>query len=934
MPSPFRTAAGAALLLCLASPLRAAPPEMTFEKYRLQNGLDVILHVDHAVPIVHVEVWYKVGSKDEAPGRTGFAHLFEHMMFQGTKQIPEDAYFKYLGQTGASARNGSTSTDRTNYFETLPASELELGLWLESSRMGFLLDRPSFSATLQNQRDVVKNERRQRIENAPLGGVARVELEALFPPGHPYHHEVMGSMKDLDAATEADIRAFFNKYYAPNNAVLLIAGDIDVARVKGLVEKYFGPIPVGPPVERLSAPTIPAPTAERQIAMEAKVNLPRALMAWNTVPIFAPGDADLDLLSSVLGGGKSSRLYRRLVLEMKIAQSVSAVHISRLLGGTFEITYVPLQGHKLGELETVINQELEKLRAQPVAAAELERARNETKTDLVRGLETLQGLAGRLLTYDVFAGDPAYLGRDLDRYETATPATLQKWATQILRGQARVTIDVEPNSNAPIMGRLLNPQSAPERSPPTPAIAEKPTSRQTPDAEFRQKLPATGEKSAFRVPAVKRFKLKNGLRVILAESHKLPLVGVEMVVRSGNGANPQSKAGLADLVADMLDEGTASRSATEIAEQIAQLGATLSTNATWDASSLSVSALSENIDRALDVWADVLLRPAFSEDDLARVRENLLSSLARRKDSPPLVAGVAFARALFGDSHPYGSPSSGTEASVAGITRADVQAFFDKYYRPNNAVLVVAGDIGEADLRAKMEKLLAGWKPRPVPAVKIPKPPSIEKTRIFLVDKAGAPQSSIRIGLLGIERKNPDYYRALVMNQILGGSFKRLTLNLRETKGWTYGVGSMFEARRAPGPWTAGGEFVAEHTADSVAEILKEISALRSEDVGDKELKETKDEIVRAFPARFATANQVAAQMAALAVYDLPDKELENFTARISSVSAADVRKTAQKYLRPDNLVVVVVGDRNRVEASLRKIADVELRDIDGAPIK
>jgi len=298
------------------------------------------------------------------------------------------------------------------------------------------------------------------------------------------------------------------------------------------------------------------------------------------------------------------------------------------------------------------------------------------------------------------------------------------------------------------------------------------------------------------------------------------------------------------------------------------------------------------------------------------------------------VAGVAFARALYGESHPYGWPQSGSEESVGRITQADVRSFFEKYYRPNNAVLVVAGDISEANLRAKMEGLLAAWKPKPVPVVKIPKAPTVEKTRIFLVDKAGAPQSSIRLGLIGIERKTPDYARALVMNQILGGSFRRLTLNLRETKGWTYGVASMFEARRTPGPWTAGGEFVAEHTADSVAEIFREIVALRSDEVGDKELKETKDEIVRAFPARFATANQVAAQMAALAVYDLPDKELETFTARIASVTAADVRKTAQKYLHPDNLVVVVVGDRSRIESSLRRIGEVELRDLDGAPIK
>jgi zinc protease len=663
------------------------------------------------------------------------------------------------------------------------------------------------------------------------------------------------------------------------------------------------------------------------------------MQAWNTVPIFAPGDAELDLLAKVLAGGNSSRLHRRLVYELKIAQSVSANHISRLLGGTFEIAYVPLQGHTLAELESVIDEELAKLRDKPVEAVELERARNEIKTESVRGLESLQGVAGRLLTYDVFAGDPDYLGRDLGRYETATPEALQKWAELILRVRSRVNIKVEPNGAAPLMGRVVGP--APKDVPPAKAPVsstepvDKSKPRQTPDAEFRAKTPATGESTAFKIPAVKRFRLKNGLRVILAESHKLPLVGVELVVRTGNGANPADKAGLADLVADMLDEGTATRSATQIADEVAQLGASLQTNATWDASSVSVQSLTENVDRSLEVWADVLLNPAFADADLGRVRDNLLSTLARRKDSPPLVAGVTLARVLFGERHPYGWPASGTQESVRKIERADIQDFFGKFYRPNNAVLVVAGDIGEADVRAKMEKLLSGWKAKPLPRSAMPRGAMFDgQTEISLIDKPGSAQSSIRVGTLGIERKNPDYYRALVMNQILGGGFKRLALNLRESKGWTYGVGSMFEARRSPGPWTAGGEFVAEHTADSVAEILKEISNLRTDEVTDKELRDTKEEIIRAFPARFATANQVAGQMATLAVYDLPDNEWQGFVGKIAAVSAADVRKTAQKYLNPDHMRVVVVGDRTRIESSLGKLGKVELRDFDGALVR
>ena len=934
-------------------------PDIAFEKYRLGNGLDVILHVDHRVPIAHVEVWYKVGSKDEVRGKTGFAHMFEHMMFQGTKHIPEDAYFKYLSQAGASARNGSTSTDRTNYFETLPASQLELGLWLESSRMGFLLERThdgnpervptpsraaalpaepagsarvSFHESFANQRDVVKNERRQRVDNAPLGAATRLELEALFPTGHPYQHEVIGSMEDLDAASEGDLKDFFNRYYAPGNAVLLIAGDIDTAVTKGLVEKYFGPITAGPPIDRVAVPAMPTPQAERRLAMEAKINLPRGHMVWNTVPVFAPGDAELDMLANILGEGKGSRLHQRLVYQLKIAQSVSVHHGSRVLGGSFEIAYTAMQGHTLAEIEKVIDEELDKLRATPPTAEEVERAQNQIKTDLLRSMEPLAGLASRLLYYATFAGDPSYLRNDLDRYGQATPEMLGSWARNILTKNARVITSAEPNPQAPIMGRLVNAPVPTKPGPPAAnaAKAARVAARNTPDAAFRATLPRPGEKHPFKVPAVKRFRLRNGLPVILAESHKLPLVGVDLVVKTGNSANAKDKAGLASLVANMLDEGTKKRTATQIADEVAQLGATLSALASWDASAVSLSTMAENLDRSLAVWADVLLNPAFAEDELARVVDNLVSMLAQRKDYPSVVAGQVFSRSLWGDSHPFGWPDTGTETSLHKLTRADLKRFYDTFYAPNNAVLVVSGDITEKELHAKIEPLLATWKAKKLGAIKLPRVLAADKPRIVLVDKPGAPQSSIRIGLPAIERKNPDFYRALVTNNILGGVFKRLTMNLRETKGWTYGVSSQFDARRAPGPWTVGGEFVASHTAESIEEIGKEIEKLRSDDVTDKELADTKGEIIGAFPARFATAAQLASQMAALAVLDLPATEFDGFMAKIAAVTKEDVKRMAQKYMRPDNLLIVVVGDRASNEAALRKLAEVERRDLDG----
>ncbi len=490
------------------------------------------------------------------------------------------------------------------------------------------------------------------------------------------------------------------------------------------------------------------------------------------------------------------------------------------------------------------------------------------------------------------------------------------------------------------MGRLRHAAAAPQSAPLVDAGAQAkhpPTqiaSRVTPDAPFRAKLPPAGETHPFKIPPVKRLRLRNGLSVILAESHKLPLVNVSVWIKTGSSANPKDKAGLASLTANMLDEGTKNRTATEIANQIGQLGASLATYATWDASVVSFFALTENLDRGLPVWSDVLLNPAFTVDDTKRVVDNLRASIAQRKDYPPVVANQVFARALWGDSHPFAWPDVGTDASVAALGPADLRHFYDTYYAPDNALLVVSGDITEQQLRTLIQPALVGWKARKVPTTKLPKTSPPEKPRVILVDKAGAPQSSIRIGLAGIARKNPDYYGALVANQILGGTFHRLTMNLRETKGWTYGVSSQLDARRLDGPWAVSGEFVAERTADSVQEVIKEIDKLRADEVSDKELAEVKNEIIGAFPARFATAEQVASQVAALAIYDLPATELEKFTKKIAAVDKTRVRKMAQKYFRPDNLLIVVVGDRGSNEAALRKIADVELRDLDGNVIE
>ncbi len=484
-----------------------------------------------------------------------------------------------------------------------------------------------------------------------------------------------------------------------------------------------------------------------------------------------------------------------------------------------------------------------------------------------------------------------------------------------------------PVTAVPPISPTIVVSAAPAPSTPVPE-------RQSPDAPFRQHAPAATAEPTFTPPHWKRFKLKNGLDVFLVEFHDLPLVDFNLMVKAGGAANPADKAGLADLTARMLDEGTKTRGAIEIADQIAALGATLSTGGSWDASNVSLSTLTRNLDPALQIFADVVQHPAFDDKEFARVRDNLLTAITRRKDSPPMVAGLALSHLLYGAKHPYGWPITGTEASIKKLTPADLRAFYGAYYHPNNAALIVAGDTTEAALRGKLEAAFKGWRGKHVPARRLPAPTgAASETKIFLIDKAGAPQSSIRVGLVGIERQSPDYFPVTVMNLILGGGFYRLDLNLREGKGWTYGARSSFDSRKTPGPFAAGGEFVAPHSADSVAEILKELNGIRDGDVTDAELGRAKAQINKSFPSRFATRANVAAQLAELAVYGFPDSYLADYTRKIAAVTKDDVRRVARKYLDPSHLTIVVVGDRKSIEGPLAKLAPVEVRDLDGEPV-
>lgn len=904
-------------------------PTIDFEKFTLPNGLDVILSEDHRLPMVAVNLWYHVGPANEEPGRTGFAHLFEHMMFQESKHVPADTYFKTLEGAGGSNINGTTDFDRTNYFETLPSNELELGLWLESDRMGYLFDVLD-QKSLSNQQDVVRNERRQSIENQPYGIVEEAMYHQLFPKAHPYYADVIGSHADIQAAKLEDVKNFFKLYYAPNNASLAIVGDIDKEATKKLVEKYFGPFKKGNPVPKPSAET-PKITAERRIVVQDRVELPRVYMAWITPAFYKPGDADADIAGTVLGGGKASRLYKSLVYDKQIAQAVMAQQYSLTLGSVFTIEATARPGHTPEELEKAIDEELAAMRQTGPNAGEVERARNVIETRIVRGLENLGGFGGvadRLNGYNHYLGDPGYLPKDIQRYRDVTPQSVQAFVNDQLAPTARVVVYGVPGT--PDLGPAV----------PTPAQANAApgtgTESLNADEAWRNEPPKAGAPRPLQVPVPVSFQLANGLTVLVNERPNLPVVSASLVVKTGSGANPADKSGLANFTAAMLDEGVEGKDALQIAEDVAQLGGDLTTGSTMDSSQATAISLQRTFPQMLTLLSDVVRRPTFPDAEVERQRASRLASLVQQRENANAVANTVMFAALYGTAHPYGHTELGEEATNKSISRADLEAFWRQNFVPNNAALIISGRVTMNDLRPLVEQAFGTWQAG-TPAPNASAAPATTAARLVLVDKPGAPQSQLRVASIGVARNTPDYEPILVMNEALGGLFSsRINLNLREEHGYTYGASSQFVFRRAPGPFLVATGVRTDVTAPAVSEILKELKRIRESELSPAELTLAKDSIVRSLPANFETNGRVTATTSNIYVYDLGLDYYARIGARLDAVNAAQVKAVSEKYIDPAKVIVVAVGDRSKIGPGLAalKLGATEARDADGAVVQ
>jgi zinc protease len=909
-----------------ATPASDVPP-IAFEKYTLPNGLEVILSEDHRLPLTAVNLWYHVGPANEVRGRTGFAHLFEHMMFQGSKHVPSDQHFKILEGAGASLINGTTDFDRTNYFETVPSNQLELALWMESDRMGYLLDKVDRTA-FDNQKDVVRNERREG-ENQPYNMAEEAMFHQLFPPTHPYYASVIGSHADIQAAQLDDVKAFFKQYYTPNNASLAIVGDIDKDATKKLVEKYFGPLKRGPEVPPITVTTPPIERERRQVVPD-KVELPRVYEAWITSPIFKPGDADADVAATILGGGRSSRLYKRLVYEQQIAQSVAVQQYSLLLGSVFNVEVTARPGHTTEEIERAIDAELEAFRRDGPQPEEVERARNSIETGLVQGLESLGGFGGvadRLNMYNHFLEDPGYLPRDVARYRDVTPASVKAFANSQLTRNARVVIHAVPGKQD-----LGTPVPTPAAVPSTPGEGAESTN---PDAEWRNQQPKAGAARTFKLPAPQMYKLANGLAVYYTARPNMPIVSARLVIRSGSDQNPLDRPGLAGFTAALLTEGTATRSALQVADEAAQLGTALTTSSSMDAMSASVTALTRNFPAALNLLSDVILHPAFPAEEVERQRKSRLASLTNQRANPSIVATNVMNAAIFGPKHPYGYSELGTRDSVEKINRDDMSAFWKKHALANNAALIVAGSIPLAELKPLVEKSFGGWKAGTLP-VRRTAVPTPTTAKLIVVDMGASAQSQVRTAAIGAARSTPDFPRMQVLNEVVGGLFSsRINMNLREEHGYTYGAFSTFVYRKQPGPFFIGSGIRTDVTGPAVGEIMKELKKLVEKGITQPELELGRDSIVRSLPADFETSARAAGALSNIYLYDLGTQYYAQLPAALQTVNTESVLGAARKYLAPARMTLVVVGDRATIEPELRKlnIGPIEFRDAEGKKI-
>ena len=876
--------------------------DIPYTVHTLENGLTLIVHEDHKAPIVAVNTWYHVGSKNEVRGRTGFAHLFEHLMFNGSENYDED-YFKATEKLGATTLNGTTNWDRTNYFQNVPKNALDSILWLESDRMGHLLGAIT-QEKLDEQRGVVQNEKRQG-QNRPYGKAGEIQYKSIYPYTHPYSWSTIGSMDDLNAATLEDVHAWFKQYYGANNTVLVIAGDVDTQAVIKKVEFYFGDIEPGPPLTKHDSWVVKLTGLQKEISYD-RVPQTMMLKSWNIEGSNTIDTTYLDMAAAVLSSGKNSRLYQRLVYNEQLVSSVNAYTSTGEIAGTWEVTAMINPGVDEAVVDEIIMEELNKFLKNGPTKKELERIKVQTISGFVRGIEKIGGFGGKsdiLASNYTYTGNPGHYKTELEWIKNASRKDLQNTAKKWLSdGQYHLEVRAFPE--------LAAVESKVDRSQMTPP----------------------GSPVNSRFDEFERASLSNGLQVIVANRQAVPVIQFQLSINAGYASDQFSKAGVAKLAMNMLDEGTESRDSLEINDELIMLGANVSAGSNLDTSVVSLSTLTTTVDASLDVFADVVLNPSFPEAELSRLKLQQLNGIKREQATPNAMVYRIFPKLIYGENHAYSNPLSGTgnEASVSSIEVDELKTFHNTWFKPNNATIIVVGDTSMQEVLPKLEARFGKWLAADVPTKNIDTVERNKNMSIYLIDRPASPQSVLFAGHVATPKANPDEIATIAANDAIGGGFmSRINLNLREDKQWSYGARTGLASARGQRFFYITTGVQSDKTAESIQEVMKELRAyIGDSPVTEEELANSISNNTLSLPGRWETAGSVLGSLSQIVQYGLDDDYFDTFADDIRSLKTEEVARVSKKLIHPDSLVWVVVGDRKMIEPALNELGFGKVRVI------
>ena len=905
-----------------------------YEKYLLDNGMTLILHEDGSDPLVHVNVSYHVGSGREEIGKSGFAHFFEHMMFQGSENVADEQHFKLITETGGQL-NGTTTPDRTIYYQTVPKNYLERVLWLEADRMGFLLPAVT-QEKFEIQRDTVKNERAQSYENRPYGLTFELTAQALYPEGHPYSWLPIGYVEDLNRVNVNDLKAFFLRWYGPNNATLTIGGDFDRDQVLRWVVKYFGGIPAGPDVAPMEKTPV-ALEADRYVSLEDNVQTPSLSRTTPTVHFGHPDQLPLGVLAAIIGQGQTSLLYKNLT-KTQLAVSAQARHACWELACTFLLSVMPTEGHTLADMQRLIDETLAEFEERGVTDDDLERARNGAIAKAIDGLKTVQGKVAYLARMETFTGRADRISAELARYDALTKDDVMRVYETYLKDVPSLFLRVVPKGELDTLVTADNWQFQGRTIPDYDQTQTSETDlayRTVVDDFDRSVMPASGPPPAQATLESWSDTLPNGIRVLGARIHETPTTAIQLRIRTGQHHETPEKLGVANLTAYMMNEATELSAVEDLSNRLGKLGSAMIFSSNGDYLVLGIGGLTRHLDETLAIAAERLFKPKFAEADFERRHQLALELIRQSFDFPDYWADAALKRLLFGEDNNFSHPGIGREETVQSITLDDIRAFYDTYYSPAATEIAVVSDLPKDEVMAKLA-VFADWQGKPLPERVLKPFPELADGTIYLLDKPDAKQSEIRVSTRSVNfDATGEHYRLQLMNYPLGQAFNsRINLNLREDKGYTYGVIGRHRANEYSGRYTIRTAVRNDVTAAAIKEILSEIDGFAKGGMTQAELDFVRSAIGQNHALSYEAPNQKLAILMHMQRHGLDATFPRRQDEILMNVSLEELNALARKHLKADDMIVVVVGAKAQILEDLQGLGRpiVEL-DATGRPI-